>query len=173
MKLINQFYRRIETAICQLPAGFYWPMRLITSLASVVITGLVLVWLSWLVYAQASRPAFKIIITIIATIGSCGLLKNLIRRSRPDSEYSQQMFFKTYSFPSGHASSAMAVYGSLAYWWVDQLSSSAAIAVIMGLASLIMIIGVSRVYLRAHYLSDVLAGWLLGGLVLIVINCLF
>ena len=74
-----------------------------------------------------------------------------------------------FSFPSGHAMIALALYGFLIYvvlqrgktLWVRNVSVGA-------LGSLIVLIGVSRLYLGVHYLSDVLVGYLIGGVALFV-----
>ncbi|MGR3757430.1 MAG: phosphatase PAP2 family protein [Tranquillimonas sp.] len=71
------------------------------------------------------------------------------------------------SFPSGHAAASAAIWGLLFYiaWRTRLLSGLAA-----GLAAITVafLIGLSRVYLVEHYVSDVVNGWLVGGLWLIV-----
>ena len=70
----------------------------------------------------------------------------------------------TYSFPSGHALSSAAIYLTVALLaarclrrrWLRTL-------IIVGSALLVFVIGVTRLYLGMHYLSDVVAGWA-GGL---------
>ena len=78
-------------------------------------------------------------------------------------------------FPSGHSLSAVMCYGLLAYLLAPQLSSrfwKVAIGVMAGL--IILYIGVSRLFVGDHYLSDILAGYALGvawsGLVYTVIE---
>lgn len=67
----------------------------------------------------------------------------------------------SFGLPSGHAQNATAVWGYLAYrlrrWWATVL----AIVLILG-------ISLSRPYLGVHFAADVLAGWVVGGIVLLV-----
>jgi undecaprenyl-diphosphatase len=79
------------------------------------------------------------------------------------------MKIHSYSFPSGHAFGAMVFYGLWAYLAYKYLPHPWNITVAAILAVLIVLIGVSRVYLGAHFPSDVIGGWLLGGLFLVCI----
>jgi undecaprenyl-diphosphatase len=70
----------------------------------------------------------------------------------------------SYSFPSGQAMESMVVYGMLAYFAVLILSGSGKrVAVALGAAVLVALIGFGRMYLGAHYLSDVVGGFVAGG----------
>jgi membrane-associated phospholipid phosphatase len=68
----------------------------------------------------------------------------------------------TFSFPSGHSTVSLAVYGALAVVLARRLRGSAEIACLAGAAALILLIGFSRLYLGVHYLTDVLAGFAAG-----------
>jgi len=69
----------------------------------------------------------------------------------------------TYSFPSGHASMSLAVYGSLAVIVARRLEQTwQRVAVLGGTAVLVALIGFSRLYLGVHFLSDVVAGYALA-----------
>jgi undecaprenyl-diphosphatase len=69
----------------------------------------------------------------------------------------------TYSFPSGHASMSLAVYGSVAIIVARRLERTwKQVAVLGGTAVLAALIGFSRLYLGVHYLSDVVAGYALA-----------
>ncbi len=73
------------------------------------------------------------------------------------------------SFPSAHATGAMAVYGFLAYVVARQAGSPAQRWDIgYWTAVLILLIGISRVHLSVHYASDVAAGFLVGAFWLLV-----
>jgi undecaprenyl-diphosphatase len=105
-------------------------------------------------------------ITITVLIGA--LLKLLVERARPVNEYS--LGLATFSFPSGHSSGSMITYGLLLYFAFFSLPQPWSYALAPVLALIPILVGVSRVYLGAHYPSDVVAGWLLGiaGLVIVV-----
>jgi undecaprenyl-diphosphatase len=67
------------------------------------------------------------------------------------------------SFPSGHSMGSVIGYGMLGYalcLWSRRRRQR--VAVIVGLTVLVLLIGFSRVYLRAHWASDVLGGYLVG-----------
>jgi membrane-associated phospholipid phosphatase len=69
----------------------------------------------------------------------------------------------TYSFPSGHASVSLAVYGTIGYILARHASTRRKqFAALAGAAVLVLLIGFSRLYLGVHYLSDVIAGFSLG-----------
>jgi len=97
--------------------------------------------------------------------------KVIVHRQRPpEVGYYTEAF---YSFPSGHATIAAAFYGFVAYClarrpgtWRARLNLS--FAALM----LIVAVGFSRLYLGVHFLSDVLGGYLLGLLWLIIAVCL-
>ena len=73
------------------------------------------------------------------------------------------------SFPSGHATGAVALFGFVAYAVARGLGPGPArFHVAIWMALLIVLIAASRVLLSVHYVSDVLAGLLVGGLWLLI-----
>ena len=89
-----------------------------------------------------------------------GLLKLLFHRRRPELSF---VHLDTYSFPSGHAAAAAATFTAGA--WLLALrhrDTRARVLIVLAAALLIVIVGFSRLYLGAHYLSDVLAGFSFG-----------
>jgi membrane-associated phospholipid phosphatase len=69
----------------------------------------------------------------------------------------------TYSFPSGHALVSLAVYGSIALVLAQRLPTRGRrVLLLCGAGTLVLAIGLSRLYLGVHFLSDVLAGYAAG-----------
>ncbi|HEY0964943.1 MAG TPA: phosphatase PAP2 family protein [Candidatus Saccharimonadales bacterium] len=95
-------------------------------------------------------------------IGIGTVLKLLFGRKRPLTEYVQNMHFKTLSFPSGHATGATIAHGLLAYLAWHALPEPWSYIVAAAMTAIIVLVGISRIYLGAHFPSDVVAGWLLG-----------
>lgn len=95
------------------------------------------------------------------------ILKNLFGRPRPDNPLLRTV--SGLSFPSGHALLSVAFYGLLIYLvWKNVANMWVRWILIVLLLLLILIIGVSRIYLRVHYASDVLAGFAMGVIWLVV-----
>lgn len=87
-------------------------------------------------------------------------LKRLVNRARP--ELTKHTYFGS-SFPSSHTLMATALYGSAALLFVRMQVWPAVEGLLVAVAALIIIcVGVSRVVLRVHYLSDVVAGLIVG-----------
>jgi membrane-associated phospholipid phosphatase len=91
------------------------------------------------------------------------LFKNLFARPRPSFEH-PLVVETSYSFPSGQAMESVVVYGMLAYFVVLTSRAWGKRAVwVGGAAMIVLLIGFSRVYLGAHYVSDVVGGFAAGG----------
>ncbi|MDX5417850.1 MAG: phosphatase PAP2 family protein [Hymenobacteraceae bacterium] len=89
--------------------------------------------------------------------------KKFISRDRP----MEVAFYPehNFSFPSGHATTSMALYGMLAYFMYRHLKRKRQRqTVLLASGILIVMVGFSRIYLGVHFLSDVLAGFILGAM---------
>lgn len=107
--------------------------------------------------------AFNLVWTYIMNF----ILKNIFARPRPVSYLLDDV--SGYSFPSSHAMCAVAFYGLLCLFVCNTFKSKAMKRLFIILTSiLILAIGFSRIYLQAHYLSDVIMGIVFGVLCLLI-----
>lgn len=114
--------------------------------------------------------SYAFIAALAALFGST-VLKGVLRRPRPDTIYANNMWRKTFSFPSGHSFGSLMVYGLLAYFAYSNFVGPWDLIVSIGLGLLIFLVGISRIYLGAHYFLDVIGGWVLSIPVLVwIIN---
>jgi undecaprenyl-diphosphatase len=144
-------------------------MTVITSLGHPIVTmgiGLLVVLFGGL---KANLRLVYAGFAVFATLGAGTILKMILRRDRPLTEYVNNMMFTSFSFPSGHTVGSTVAYGLLAYLAWQFLPQPWGIIAAVLLALFIVLVGVSRVYLGAHFPSDVIAGWLFGLLGLAVI----
>lgn len=110
--------------------------------------------------------SIKVPAIALSSLGLMFLLKGLFDRERP----SVPLLFhaKGLSFPSGHALMSVTFYGLLIYMIFKSVKNPALKWTLISLLIiLIMIIGMSRVYLRVHYATDVIAGYCIGFLWLV------
>lgn len=120
----------------------------------------------WLVFRKKWRDAFFMDGCLITAWWVMGQLKELFARPRPLGEH--LTYAAGFSFPSGHAMISTAFYGFLAYLALRFLPGRSGKILASVLVAIIFLIGLSRVYLNVHYFSDVLAGFLLGGIILLL-----
>ncbi len=93
-------------------------------------------------------------------------LKLLYARPRPS--FPDVTLPKEYGYPSGHAMQAILTYGMLAYVvWISVRSPRARVGTVWAAAALTALVGISRLILSVHFVSDVIGGWIAGGLWLI------
>ena len=94
------------------------------------------------------------------------ILKRLFNRSRPDIPLLHEA--EGLSFPSGHALMSVTFYGILIYIVYKTFKQKSIKWILISLLMfLIVIIGFTRIYLRVHYTTDVIAGYCIGFLWLV------
>ena len=146
----------------------YWltlAMRVITVLGSpagvTVATAVVCAGAAW-----RTRSRLPVLLGVLAVSGlavAITVVKLVVGRSRPPMPYAV-ITAEGYSFPSGHAAgiTVVAILGGwmISHWIVR--SWKARVAVWTVVLVVIGNVGFTRIYLGVHYLSDVIAGWVLG-----------
>ena len=145
------------------------PLRVITQLGST--SAVTVVALLAIVIGVAVGPwRHGVIGAGVIGLTSLGnsLLKAFIARQRPDllEPIVQEHGF---SFPSGHAILGMTAFGVLAVLISrTRLPRWVRTTLVAAMVALVLLIGVSRVYLGVHYPTDVIAGWTLGAVIVLL-----
>jgi membrane-associated phospholipid phosphatase len=164
---------QLDVAVTEVVHGWTvgWLTELVWGVTDLASTGVVvlLTVLGVLVLAALRqwRGAIALALSVLATQVVVAIVKVLVTRPRPEADVALADH-SGYSFPSGHSASAVALYVTLALvaasLWHTRWRTAAYVAA--GLVALA--VGLSRVYLGAHYPTDVLAGWLTGGILVTV-----
>jgi len=170
LNYLKPFDSFITESIKHLPTSLKPVMEAFSNLASVNATlAIVVVWFVFLLVLKR----WKFALTMLAALTAMplfGILKLLVKRSRPDPSVIVQFGFHNDSFPSGHATASAIVYLTIAYLAQKSLSRRWS-RVVSGLAIfLVVAIGVSRIYLGFHFPTDVLAGWLVAIFVFLIVK---
>jgi undecaprenyl-diphosphatase len=132
----------------------------------------VLALLGGLALAYAARSRRPLVVTAIAAVGVQALvfgIKALVARPRPVPAYALDTA-GGYSFPSGHSTSSLVIFGVLAWLLSARVRPTWARVAVWALAALLVLgVGSSRVYLGVHHPTDVVAAWLLGAAWLVTV----
>jgi undecaprenyl-diphosphatase len=119
----------------------------------------------WAVRKSETRAAVAFVIVLVMTEALNVVLKHTFERARP-TLFQEIETLHSYSFPSGHAMAAAAIYGMLGVV-VARLAPTHRRLLVAGLPILILMIGISRIYLGVHWPSDVLAGFAAGAFIVL------
>lgn len=131
-------------------------MEAISALATPV--SLVVLLLVIVAFAPGKRPGACAAVNLVLVFLLNQALKFAIQRPRPDGF--QLAVEQGFSFPSGHSMVAMAFFGLLVWMvWRYEADRATRIGCAVAFSAVIVLVGVSRIYLGVHYASDVLAGF--------------
>jgi len=136
--------------------------------------GIIMVGVVFALYVIRRQPleAFFILATL-SNFALTAFLKVLVARPRPPDFFMDPADFLSsvnqYSFPSGHVLFFVVFFGFVAYLaWLHQTGLTKMI-VIASCSALVLLIGPSRIYLGAHWASDVVGSYIIGVLWLFVL----
>lgn len=124
-----------------------------------ILAGLLALFFAW------KREWYWLLGLALAVPG--GVLLNLltkfaVHRKRP-SFIDPMVTLSSYSFPSGHALASTVFYGTLAGFLVSRVKTPGQrVAILIAAFLMVVLVGLSRIYLGAHFLSDVLAAFAEG-----------
>jgi undecaprenyl-diphosphatase len=119
----------------------------------------------WAVRKKETRAAVAFLIVLVMTEALNVMLKHTFERARP-TLFQEIATLHSYSFPSGHAMAAAAIYGMMGVV-IARLAPAHRWPLVLGLPILILTIGASRIYLGVHWPSDVLAGFAAGAFIVL------
>ena len=158
----NTIYEIIKCIRCSFCDRFF---KIITYLGNTI--PVVVITIALLIYLDKHD---RIILgsSMIVTLCINQIIKHLIKRPRPPVE-ERLITQNGYSFPSGHSMMALCLYGVLIYFVMTKVKDKKKKIFLVSILSLIiLLIGLSRIYVRVHYPSDVLGAYLLTILILII-----
>lgn len=119
-------------------------------------------------YKKKKTHAFSTAAILIVSTLINNVIKLIIRRPRP--EYIS-VVEHSFSYPSGHTMASATLYGFLIYLIIKSNMPKHYKVIYSGvLGLLIFLVGTSRIYLGAHFFSDVFGGWLLSAMLLVIFD---
>ncbi|KAD4059671.1 phosphatase PAP2 family protein [Arthrobacter yangruifuii] len=132
-------------------------------IAGVIVLVMCLRWRSWTpLILTAAAAAGSLLMTVSG--------KALIGRTRPDLADAVPPYESSASFPSGHTLNSLVIAGIIAYLVILHVQTRRAKgAAVLVAAAFTLAVGLSRVYLGHHWLTDVLVAWTLGAAWLAVV----
>jgi len=123
-----------------------------------IVATIIVVFMRWRKHKKES-----ILFTIMLVFGAILniVLKSIFQRARPT--FDPLLVVSDYSFPSGHAMNSLVFYATVAYFMYYYTKNALLSVLVLTLCIvLILLIGISRVYLGVHFPSDVIAGYIAG-----------
>lgn len=138
-------------------------MKLVTQTGNAGAAALAFALTGWFVWKQRKVDTFSILSAFIGGVGVNALLKLIFARPRPHL-FPPLVVETDFSFPSGHVTASVAVYGFIAFLlWQNRHRFWAVLSALW-----VLVVAFSRIYLGVHYPSDTLAAmafttlWLIG-----------
>ena len=126
-----------------------------------IVGSILTAWLTWA--GRTWRPLILVGGAAAVSVSATTFGKKLFGRTRPDHADAVPPYESSPSFPSGHTLNTTVVIGLVVYLACLQIQRTVArVSIITAGSIFIIAMGLSRVFLGHHWLTDVIAGWLLG-----------
>lgn len=131
-------------------------MEGLSSLSSPIVISVMFLMVT--AFAPGRRPGMCAAVNLVSVVAINQVLKYVVQRPRPDGF--RLVSEVGYSFPSGHSMVSMAFYGLCAWMvWTYERDRLLRWACCTSFGIIIVLVGISRIYLGVHYASDVIAGF--------------
>lgn len=140
-------------------------MKIITRLSN--FEGILIFTITSFILIKDKKVALTIPLNVCITSLLNQIFKHIIRRPRPIGY--RLIKIGGFSFPSGHAMVSMSFYGYLLYLAYTNIKNPKYKKISIGILSIIIIlVGISRIYLGVHYCSDIVTGYSISIIYLII-----
>lgn len=166
---VSKFDKIAINLLARLPTGLRPFFRIISHIGHPIPTSCIGGGIALWGVVQHTPALFFSGVSVWVALLISTVLKRTIERSRPLTEYVTAMRIPSFSFPSGHTTGSTISFGLLAYLAHALLPHPLNYIAFFPLTALVILVGLSRVYLGAHYPTDVVGGWALGGAILAIV----
>ena len=170
--LLNQFENWMYYGITKnMNTNLTQIVKIITHIGDAVAV-IAICLILFIVPKTRNKIAIPVLIVVVSSALLNIILKNIISRPRPN--ILRIVEETSFSFPSGHAMTNMTLYMMLILFTLKYISNKTLkYFIVITFTALITLIGISRVYLGVHYITDIIGGWLLGMFCAILVYALW
>lgn len=166
MSFINTIDENVYSLIIKLMSKNMTSMMMFISYLGSAIT-LITLAIAFILLLKNRKNSAHIALNLVLVFLLNRILKVIIARPRPS--VLRLVVEDGYSFPSGHSMVSMGFYGFLIYLvCINIKNKKAKYPLVIFLSLLILSIGISRVYLGVHYFTDVLGGFIIAIIYLLI-----
>lgn len=164
----NPFILEFDTEISEIIVKTRTPLLtcIFFSVSELGTWGTIITGLVWGIVILIKSKKYELIFMLVFSLSGTQLvnlvLKDIIKRPRPALPH--LIYYFGYSFPSGHSALAIVIYGVILYYIHKNSCLSVRIskAVDALVLLLVILIGISRIYLGVHFFTDVVGGYISG-----------
>jgi undecaprenyl-diphosphatase len=157
--LVNQSIQKIQS-------GFFITLSKIISdiFDNIGVILIALIFSAYLFLTKRRKESIILVLTVILSSISVSILKNLFSVARPLNALLSEADF---SFPSGHTSIAVVLFGLFAYFYIKDSKKNKTPVILFSIIG-IMLVALSRLYLSVHWFTDILGGLIIGSVWLVL-----